>query len=756
MASAMIPSLLFLSLLPFLPILAVDNVTLSSSLTGGDNSSWISPSEEFAFGFRQLNNNTNLFLLAIWYAKIPDKTIVWQANTTNPVQRGSKVLLMENGIILNDPNGQTIWKSEVEPNTSTVSYGAMLNTGNFVLSSGTTYHSVWESFNNPTDTILPTQRLGLGFGGMLFYRLTENNYSKGRFELRFSNGTLRLYPVAWPTKNPYASYYKMETFNATDSSESGYQLVFNESAYINIVKRNGENIVRPISWSWQPFAPNSNNYYRATLDFDGVFRQYAYPRMRSLIDGDDQSWSVVRYLPDNICNAFPDQYGGSGACGFNSYCRAKGGTPSCECPPGYTLMDPNNKFGGCKLEFPQGCGVLDDELKDPMESYDLANISGLNWPYGNYEVLAPYNLTQCEQSCLHDCLCDVAIFNGTSCWKKKLPLANGRLQAGVALIKIRKSVPPLGSNTKTQKLIFVGPLVSSLVFNFLLLLVMISGIVLVRRRNRKSAMRDSSVGETNLRVFSFKELKDTTDGFKDELGRGSFGIVYKGALKFGSRNLVAVKKLDKLSQEGEKEFRAEVRAIGKTHHKNLVDLFGYCHEGPHRLLVYEFMSNGSLADFLSRSPRPDWNQRAQVAMGIARGLVYLHEECNAPIIHCDIKLGNILLDNHFTARISDFGLAKSLMFDQTRTLTGIRGTRGYVAPEWFKNVPVTVKVDVYSFGVMLLEIICCRKSLEMVYGEDERAILTNWVYDCYMEGKLEALVLENDDVGLWECVISRL
>lgn len=183
-------------------------------------------------------------------------------------------------------------------------------------------------------------------------------------------------------------------------------------------------------------------------------------------------------------------------------------------------------------------------------------------------------------------------------------------------------------------------------------------------------------------------------------------------------------------------------------------MLGYCNEGPNRLLVYEFMSNGSLADFLfHQTPRPDWYQRTQLALGIARGLVYLHEECSAPIIHCDIKPQNILLDEHLTARISDFGLAKSLALDQTRTHTAIRGTKGYVAPEWFKSAPVTAKVDVYSFGVMLLEIICCRKSVEIDF-KDERVILTDWAYDCYKERRLDALV-DNEEAAMRDIAMLR-
>lgn len=141
------------------------------------------------------------------------------------------------------------------------------------------------------------------------------------------------------------------------------------------------------------------------------------------------------------------------------------------------------------------------------------------------------------------------------------------------------------------------------------------------------------------------------------------------------------------------------------------------------------MSNGSLAEHLFGISKPDWNQRVKIAFGISRGLMYLQ------IIHCDIKPQNILLDDGLTARIADFGLAKLLMSNQTRTSTGIRGIRGYVAPEWFRNTPVSSKVDVYSFGVMLLEIISCRKGVDQELGEEDiKAILTDWVYDCFRKG----------------------
>ncbi|KAA8546543.1 hypothetical protein F0562_002718 [Nyssa sinensis] len=151
-----------------------------------------------------------------------------------------------------------------------------------------------------------------------------------------------------------------------------------------------------------------------------------------------------------------------------------------------------------------------------------------------------------------------------------------------------------------------------------------------------------------------------------------------------------------------------------------------------------------ITDFLFKSEtQPNWNERIRIVLDIARGILYLHEECDNRIIHCDINSNNILLDEYHCAKISDFGLAKLLKLEQTRTMTGIRGTRGYVAPEWHRNLPITVKADVYSFGIGLLEVICCRKCVDMTVQEDE-AVLADWVYNCFQERELRKLAREEE------------
>ncbi|CAL5425707.1 unnamed protein product [Camellia sinensis] len=253
-------------------------------------------------------------------------------------------------------------------------------------------------------------------------------------------------------------------------------------------------------------------------------------------------------------------------------------------------------------------------------------------------------------------------------------------------------------------------------YNFVLNGVVCLGFFLIyHKKSIKSHHGNHSAVETNLRCFTYEELVEATNGFKEELGNKAFGIVYKGAIQMGSKVFVAMKNLDKVVQEKEKEFKTEVNVIGQTHHKNLVRMLGFCDKGQHWML------------------RPSWNQQTQIALGIARGLVYLHEECSTQIIHCDVKPQNILLGDYYNAQISDFGLAKLLKLNQSKTnLATIRGTRGYVAAEWFNSNPITAKVDVYSYGVLLLEIISCRKSIsDMEVGEEEKVILTYWACDCF-------------------------
>ncbi|GKV21443.1 hypothetical protein SLEP1_g31423 [Rubroshorea leprosula] len=236
--------------------------------------------------------------------------------------------------------------------------------------------------------------------------------------------------------------------------------------------------------------------------------------------------------------------------------------------------------------------------------------------------------------------------------------------------------------------------------------------VFVTLRQRKRTVKIVKAVEDFLMVFGYRDLQNATKNFSEKLGGGGFGSVFKGTLP--DSTVIAVKKLESISQ-GEKQFRAEVSTIGTIQHVNLVRLRGFCSEGTMKLLVYDYMPNGSLDTHLFHekdSKVLDWERRYKIALGTARGLVYLHEKCRDCIIHCDIKPENILLDAQFCPKIADFGLAKVVGRDFSRVLTTMRGTRGYLAPGWISGVAITAKADVYSYGMMLFEFVSGTRNFE--------------------------------------------
>ncbi|KAK9085187.1 hypothetical protein Sjap_025598 [Stephania japonica] len=247
----------------------------------------------------------------------------------------------------------------------------------------------------------------------------------------------------------------------------------------------------------------------------------------------------------------------------------------------------------------------------------------------------------------------------------------------------------------------------------------------------------------HLQLFTYNELRSATNNFHpiNKIGRGGFGTVYKGILRNGRQ--VAIKALSAGSKQGVKEFLTEIDMISNVKHPNLVELIGCCVQGTDRILVYEYVENNSLDRALlgskSNAKKLDWSMRSSICLGAAKGLAFLHEELEPHIVHRDIKASNILLDKEFVAKIGDFGLAKLFPENITHISTRVAGTTGYLAPEYAIGGKLTKKADVYSFGVLTLELISGRGNSEASWGDMQECLL-EYTWKLYEEGKLLELV----------------
>jgi hypothetical protein len=729
------------------------NISSGSTLyTNSTPSFWPSPSGHFAFGFYPTGNG---FKVGIWVVGSPKNTIVWTSRRNDPViSPGAALVFSTDGrLLLLSSTGQV---QPVAETTQTASVASMHDSGNFVLYNSSS-KIIWASFDSPTDTLLVLQKLVPE--NMLYSSISETDTSIGNFKLSLNrDGSLYAFPIRSLQDVKYIYW-------SSFSKSIGRNLTLNLAADSRFYLSSSSGLAVLNLTAGGHLVDGSKVLYRATFDVDGILRLYRHQMGSKGSSNISILWEAI--TPENRCSV-------KGICGPNSFCSVDGADLSCLCPPGFEFVDPKQANIGCKLNSTAKNDCFGDKGK---ANYRMTSLPNTAWESGEYDLLSSVNEEACSENCLEDCNCVVATFWDEMCFKQKLPLRFGRRNGSrptKALVKITRESLPDDTNvvvneiTKKlgKKLVIVGVVLITLsIFLFLF-----SGYLIFkyqiwgnRMRIRKSNPPDV-VQEINVTSFTYDQLVKATNNFREEIGRGASGKVYKGSLQAmnGGGQEIAVKRLEKMVEERESVFKNEMKIIGRTHHKNLLQLIGFCSEGSNRLLVYEFMKNGSLGDLLFKSrSRPSWNERRRILVEIARGIHYLHEECQTRIIHCDIKPHNILMDESGSAKISDFGLSKLLKPDQTKTYTMARGTRGYVAPEWDQsNAPITVKADVYSFGVLLLEIVCCRKNLVLA-GPEEEMVLTDWVYKCYLAGELEEVVDETEldmeelekvvKVGLW-CV----
>ncbi|CAL4962424.1 unnamed protein product [Urochloa decumbens] len=412
-----------------------------------------------------------------------------------------------------------------------------------------------------------------------------------------------------------------------------------------------------------------------------------------------QDWVPFLSMPKAQCGVYF-------VCGSFTMCT-ENALSFCSCLRGFSKQYEGNWLyghpgGGCTRNARLQCGANRSRNAEVDKFYELAVA---NLPDKAWSVVAS-SADGCRQACLNNCSC-VAYSYGASCslWYGDLiNLVSPTDSSTGHTIYVRLAASEfLSGSTNTSKAMAVWASTGGAI---LIAVILIIAILLILKKKIYNKMNKS---EGSLVVFTFRYLRSVTKNFSERLGQGSFGSVYKGMLPDGT--LVAVKKLDGLSQ-GEKQFRAEVSTIGTIQHVNLIRLLAFCPEQSMEALVYEYMPNGSLDRNIFGSPpaKLSWDVRLQIALGIAKGLSYLHEECRSCIIHCDIKPENVLLDASFMPKIADFGLAKLVGRDFSRVLTSMRGTVGYLAPEWISGTAITAKADVFSYGMMLFEIISGKRN----------------------------------------------
>lgn len=681
----------------------------------------------------------------------PKPVIVWTYNIANklddtPFPSNATLELTTQGLLFTTTHDhqQKIKDSPIillpaDHEDADITSAALFDSGNFLLF-GNNSVVIWDSFDYPTDTILGGQNLTREEGRELVstglgYRLSWRR-----------DDTLVLYaPNSF--SRPENAYWEAPYNNSGDLCLSNTGLLYFSTSNSTILA-NGTT-----GYNQTKSRDTTTVIYRATLDADGIFRLYAHQLFSNKSSIVSTRWSNLK----NQCDV-------KGFCGLNSYCVGEGKRADCCCYPGFVVNNGSAKGLGCYHNFSEDSCRSKEQ---PRLRYDISTLKNMTWEDHPYSVTPMPKKEMCSQFCLKDCNCWAALYLSPNCRKYRLPLRYGKMNPNLLAAAFFKVVSgkfndakhddesPPENQSENGTVLVLGLSFGS--FTLMCLVFAATSFFIYRHRvyRYKRLFENANVGLTedfSLQSFSYDELERATDGFKEELGRGPFGAVYKGTTLSSSNKTIAVKRLERGAEEGIREFRAEMATIGRTHHRNLVQLLGFCIEGSKRLLVYEFMSNGSLADFLFKASvrHPALRERVRLVLDVARGLFYLHEECGVHIIHCNLKPQNILLDDTLTAKISDFGFARLLMPKQGKESVGVEeSTRSYFAPEWKKNALISVKSDIYSFGIVLLEIICCRRSIDVKASSPDQVDLCDWVCDCFVGGQLSKLVeLDEDDVNM--------
>ncbi|XP_019054725.1 PREDICTED: G-type lectin S-receptor-like serine/threonine-protein kinase At4g03230 isoform X2 [Nelumbo nucifera] len=743
---------------------ARDTITADQPiLDGQQGETLVSAGGRFEMGFFTPGNSTNKRYLGIWYHDVSPQTFVWIANRNRAIPNRTGVFTIEDGELrLRDkPGGYILWSPTMKGSTTLVNTTAtLLDSGNLILTGGVdggqngSLDPIWQSFvddvDHPSDTFLPGMTLE---GGRILRAWSdESDPTPGSFSFQRDGSTFYQLSIT----NESTIYWKSGGyFNAPPVPILVVSLLSNFSSTANRSTNNTKSWYRNINND----STKPDYTTRLVIDPSG---QIKYLTLK------DDVWNLVWSEPNDKCSVYK-------ACGAFGVCNNEN-KPTCTCLPGFEPQKPeewgSGKYsGGCKRKT-EGCGNVFINL----------NIVKVKGPESSYADAK--NEMDCKQECRDKC-CNAYFFEpplrpdikgkASSCWiwsedenikdlqvdysgdsRRKLHILVSSSDLGVAT---PKEPDHSASSAKRRYLTVFISIAAGVVLSCTVIFICCLRRMAKTKGHRErenSAFQLAALGQhptdiinpdkfgkdekrgIDVPFFHYKRIAASTENFSDsnKLGEGGFGLVYKGQLPGGQE--IAVKRLSKNSGQGLEEFKNEVLLIAKLQHRNLVRLLGYSVKGDEKMLLYEYMPNKSLDSFIFDRTRRlllNWQRRFNIILGIARGLLYLHQDSRLRIIHRDLKTSNILLDEEMNPKISDFGLARIFGGNQIEANTNrVVGTYGYMSPEYALDGFFSIKSDVFSFGVVLLEIISGKKNTGF-YQTDKSLSLLGYAWKLWQEDK---------------------
>ncbi|XP_060190372.1 uncharacterized protein LOC132619497 [Lycium barbarum] len=715
----------------------------------------VSTGKKFEMGFFSDDGDHLNRYVGIWYYKLSPRTVVWVANGSNPI-RGSKIKNEDISVVVAEDGNLRVWNSNsnytyfssglesVENPNRTVE---LLDSGNLVLveESGV---KRWESFLNPTDTFLP--------GMTMNEKLNLTDSKSGNYTFQLDQNSNKKYvifdqmqrKIHWKGSVPLDNSVKGNSVPFRFSEMPAYVaylLNFTESDILNKTATSFNRKYTPIDFKTYANHSINNSIFEGTrlvMNSSGEIQFYSW---------DKEIWSA----PKDKCDVYR-------TCGKFEICNnVNHGGSVCRCLHGFNHDPPENYEEG-EEEFSGGCSRTSVGSCERDTFVDLTSMK-----FGEPDGSRESNTSEdCRRLCLGNCTCQAYTYsNNSGCWIWWSNLKNlqenyaGGFNLSIRVSHIEVAVQgPLSTNTAPSRYQRALVIPITLILGVIILCGTCYIIYLNRRAARSKEAQDIVLGKPmeylrhrdssdedliteddkkriDVPFFSLNSILVATENFSNatKLGRGGFGPVYEG--KFLGGTYMAVKRLSSQSGQGVEEFKTEVMLIAKLQHRNLVRLLGYCVEAKEKILLYEYMPNKSLDTFLfdhASCQLLDWRIRFEIILGVARGLLYLHQDSRLRIIHRDLKTSNILLDEEMNAKISDFGLARIVEGKNTEANTNkVVGTYGYMSPEYALEGLFSIKSDVFAFGVVLLEIISGKRNMECF----EDVNLTGYIWRLWMKDR---------------------